>query len=168
MKIQTILIAGAIALGSSCGFADPLRPISGGVLPPAEINGIVRSMGLIPTAPLVRERLTYAVLATNPRGKPVRVIVDARSGNVLSVRGVVAASLPGGHPAPPRPSGLIVRTRPPALAPEKQEQNPAATPASPNAWTVTIDPSAAKAAADPKPTVSTPIAPSFPPVQSLE
>jgi len=33
---------------------------------------------------------------------------------------------------------------------------------------VTIDPSAAKGAADPKPTESMPIAPSFPPVQSLE
>jgi len=86
---------------------------------------------------------------------------------VLSVRRVIAAGLPGGYPAL-RPPGLIGHARPPTPPSEKVDQNSAAAPASPNAWTVTVDPSAAKPAADAKPTGSTPTAPSFPPVQSLE
>jgi len=64
VKVHAVLIAGVIALGSSSALADPLRPIFGGVLPPTEINGIVRSMGLTPTSQPIREGLAYAVLAT--------------------------------------------------------------------------------------------------------
>jgi len=164
VKVHAVLIAGVIALGSSSALADPLRPIFGGVLPPTEINGIVRSMGLTPTSQPIREGLAYAVLATYLGGKSVRVIVDARSGNVLSVRRVISAGPPGNYSAPPRHRGPIGRARPPALPLGKPAQKPAVLPASPN-WAVTIDPSATNSAANPKPTGSTP---SFPPVQSLE
>ena len=92
MKIHAILVAGVIALGSVAGNAEPLRPIFGGVLPPPEITGIVRSMGFVPIGAPVREGGTYAVLAADPRGRQVRVIVDARFGDVLLVRRVVAGS----------------------------------------------------------------------------
>jgi hypothetical protein len=106
VKIQAILVAGVIALGSSSALAEPLRPIFGGVLPPTEISGIVRSMGLVPTGRPVREGLTYAVLAADPRGRQLRVIIDARFGDVLSVRRVMAAGPPGVYP-PPRVYGAV-------------------------------------------------------------
>jgi hypothetical protein len=203
VKIPAILVAGLVALGSSSALAEPLRPIFGGnVLAPFEVNGIVRSMGLVPTSRPVREGLTYAVLAADPRGRPVRVIVDARFGDVLSVRRVVVAGPPGAYPEPPRvygvpprpyapyempwmgpdfrPPGLIgradpylpyppvPRSRPATSHGDKPEQKAAAAPASPRRSVVTIGPSAASRAADPKPTGSTPKPPSFPPVQSLE
>ena len=202
MKLQTILVASLIVLGSSSAFADPLRPIFGGsMLPPPEINAIVRSMGFVPTSRPVRQGLTYAVLANDHRGRPVRVIVDARFGDVLSVRRARAEWPPGAYPVPPRvygvlprarapyempwmgsdfrPPGLIGRADPyqadppmprprPAPASENPQQKSAAAPASPNPAVVTIGPSAAARAADPKPTGSTARGPSFPPMQSLE
>ena len=81
VKIPAILVASLIALGSSPAWAEPLRPIFGGALPPAEVNSIVRSMGLMPTSRPIREGQTYAVLAADPRGRQRRVIVDARFGD---------------------------------------------------------------------------------------
>ncbi len=203
MKIQAILVAGLIALGSGSALAEPLQPIFGpNVLPPPEANSIVRSMGLVPTSRPVREGLTYAVLAADPRGRQVRVIIDARFGDVLSVRRVIAAGPPGGYPPPPRVYGAmprpyapyempwmgpdfrppgrigradpheayppVPRSRPGASQGDKPEPKAAAAPTQPNAAVVTVGPSAASRAADPKPTGSLPKKPSFPPVQSLE
>ncbi len=78
VKIQAIVMAAGLALVSTCAFAEPLQPSLGGVLPPAKINGIVRSMGLMPTDQPVRQGHTYVVLATSRQGKSVRIIVDAR------------------------------------------------------------------------------------------
>jgi len=195
VKIPAILVASLIALGSSPAWAEPLRPIFGGALPPAEVNSIVRSMGLMPTSRPIREGQTYAVLAADPRGRQLRVIVDARFGDVLSVRRVVVAGPPGAYPEPRiyggvarrmpwmgpdfRPPGLIgradpsqayppvPRSRPAVPGADKPEPKSAAAPASPSASVVTVGPSAAARAADPKPTGSTK-APSFPPMQSLE
>jgi hypothetical protein len=189
VKIQAILVAGVITLGASAAFAEP--PLPGGrVLPPPEINSIVRSMGLVPTGRPIREGLTYAVIATDPRGRPVRVIIDARFGDVLSVRRVIAVGPPGAYPerlyglapwARPdfRPPGSIGRADPyspyppesqsrPGQLSDKPEQKSATAPAKPPAATVTIGPSAASRAADPKPTGSTAKTQSFPPAQSLE
>jgi hypothetical protein len=185
VKIQAILISAAIAFGSSCAFADPVQHRFGGVLPPAKINGIVRSMGFMPAGPPVRNGPTYAVFATGRRGTLVRVIVDARFGNLLSVQRVIAVIPPGAYPARQQVDGAVPRpdapyqtrtsdvrppgpiARPPALPPEKAEQKSATAPANSNP-AVTIDASAAKPAADPKSTKSTSGSPSFPPVQSLE
>jgi hypothetical protein len=202
VKIQAILGASLIALASSSALAEPLRPIFGpSVLPPPEINSIVRSMGLLPTGAPVREGLAYVVLATDPRGNQVRVIVDARFGDVLSVRRVIAAGPPGAYPEPRRlygavrprpyapyerpwmgpdfrPPGTIGRVDPRSYPPapqskpatstgDKPEQKSAAAPTKPTS-VVTVGPSAAVRAADPKPTGSTPKASGFPPVQSLE
>ena len=190
MKIQAILVAGVIALDASAASAEPPLP-DGRVLPPPEVNSIVRSKGLVPTGRPVREGLTYSVIATDPRGRPVRVVIDARFGDVLSVRRVVALG-PGGYPPPRlyrfppwarpdfRPPGLIgradpyppyspeTRPRPGQPASDKPEQKSATAPAAPPAATVTIGPSAASRAADPKPTGSTAKTQSFPPMQSLE
>jgi hypothetical protein len=179
VKIQAILIS-AVIVFSSCAFADPMQS-RGGVLQPAKINGIVRSMGLMPTGQPVRNGFTYAVLATSRRGMSVRVIVDARFGKVLSVQRVIAVIPPvpirrGSRSTAPcrvpmrhveittpdiRLPGPIAR--PPALPLEKAEQKSTSARASSNPLAVPIGASAANPIADPKPT-----APSFPPVQSLE
>ena len=188
MKIQAIVLAAGLALVSTYAFADPLQPSLGRVLPPAKINGIVRSMGLMPTGQPVRQGHTYEVLATSRRGKSVRIIVDARLGKVLSVQQVIAVIPPAPYPVqrpvdavvprphapdeisapgvrPPRP---IVETQPPPLKPDKPEQKSTATPASPTPPVVTIGASSTNPAADPKPTGSKSDSPSFPPVQSFE
>ncbi len=148
MKIQAILISAAIAFGSSCAFADPVQHRFGGVLPPAKINGIVRSMGLMPAGQPVRNGFTYAVLATSRRGSSIRVIVDARFGKVLSVQRVIAVIPPGAYPARQQVDGAVPRpyapyeirtpdvrppgpiARPPALPPEKAEQKSTTPPVS--------------------------------------
>src|SRR6202158_4722634 len=106
VKLKAVVVAGLVALGSSSALPEPLRPIFGGnVLAPSEVNGIVRSMGLVPTGRPVREGLTYAVLAADPRGRAVRVIVDARFGDVLSVRRGLLAGAPRAFPGAPRGCG---------------------------------------------------------------
>jgi hypothetical protein len=105
VKIQAILIS-AVIVFSSCAFADPMQS-RGGVLQPAKINGIVRSMGLMPTGQPVRNGFTYAVLATSRRGMSVRVIVDARFGKVLSVQRVIAVIPPGAYPAGQQVNGPV-------------------------------------------------------------
>ena len=72
-----------------------------------------------------------------------------------------------GRADPDQPYPPVPRSRP-ASQGDKPEPKAAAAPASPHASVVTIGPSAGSRAADPKPTGSTPKAPSFPPVQSLE
>jgi len=188
VKIQVIVLAAGIALVSTYAFAEPMQPSLGGVVPSAKINGIVRSMGLMPTGQPVRQGHIYVVLATSRQGKSVRIIVDARSGKVLSVQRVIAVIPPGPYsvrqpvgaavPRPyapdeistpgarlPRPIG---ETQPPAVKPDKPEQKSTTTPASPNPPVVTIGVSSTNPAADPKPTGSKSGSPSFPPVQSFE
>jgi hypothetical protein len=83
VKIQAIVMTAGLALVSTYAFADPLQPSLGGVLPPAKINGIVRSMGLMPAGQPVRQDHTYVVLATCRRGKSVRIIVFPYSESLL-------------------------------------------------------------------------------------
>src|SRR5262249_60899015 len=91
-------------------------------------------MGLLPAGRPVRGGLTCSVIATDPRGRPVRVVVDARFGDVLSVRRVLALG-PGAYPprrlygvapwARPdfRPPGLIGRSDPyPPYPPETRSR----------------------------------------------
>jgi hypothetical protein len=188
VKIKASFIAAAIALGSSCVCADPLQPSLDGALPPAKVEGIVRSMGLMPVGSPVRKGSTYAVLATNRQGRSVRIVVDARFGKVLAVQRVIAVIPPGAYPvrqpvdaAVPRPytpdairtpdarsPGPVVETQPPALPPEKPKQKSSAAPVSTNSSVVTPGVSAANPNADLKSTGSTSSSPSFPPVQSFE
>ena len=100
MKIQAIVIAAGVALGLKYAIADPLPRHAAGVLPPAKINGTVRAMGLMPAGQPIRQGDTYAVLATSRRGKSVRIIVDARFGEVLSVQQVIGTEPAAADPKP--------------------------------------------------------------------
>jgi hypothetical protein len=65
-------------------------------LPPWEIDASVRSAGLVPVALPARRGPVYVVLARDRAGRHMRVVVDARSGNVVSVNPLAAY---GGPPA---------------------------------------------------------------------
>ena len=197
MKLKACLLAGLLGLTFGPVSAQPVRPtFSGELLTPPEAAGIVRSMGFVPTSTPVREGLTYAVRAVGPRGRPVRVVVDARFGDVLSVRPVAALGAP--YPVPPgriavrpvpyeyhrpwfgpqlRPPAAIGRSdaySPPPVprarpGPDvaKPSQQSAAGPAAPPANSNVLTVRPAAPGADPTPTGSTK-PPAFPPAQTLE
>ncbi len=91
-------------------------PYGGPLVPAYDVATIVRSIGLEPLAPPIRRLTTYVMWATDQAGLRVRVIVDARYGEVLAVRPAVAwRRTPAGNrysgsynrrynPAPDRPS----------------------------------------------------------------
>jgi hypothetical protein len=85
-----------------------------GRVPPEDVLSSIRSMGLDPaTRPLLRGRV-YALRAFDTAHAEKRVLVDARSGEVLSVR-AVADTGPAeeqynpryGHYEPPRPPARV-------------------------------------------------------------
>jgi len=79
--------------------ADPVRLAQvtpAGALPPSEIVQIVRSAGLLPTSEPALTGSTYVVRAVDPYGTPIRVIIDARYGYILSVHRMAATEPP--HP----------------------------------------------------------------------
>jgi hypothetical protein len=83
-----------------------------GRVPPEDVLTSIRSMGLDPaTRPLLRGRV-YALRAFDPSHAEKRVLVDARSGEVLSVRAVADAG-PAEAPYNPR-YGRYEPPRPPA------------------------------------------------------
>jgi hypothetical protein len=71
---------------------------SAGHFRPFEAITIVRSMGLHPLSPPVRRGPTFVVLAADPYGAEVRVVIDARYGGVLSA--TPAAGMPPASPTP--------------------------------------------------------------------
>jgi hypothetical protein len=95
VKAHTVcaaFIALALALPAA---AEPQRLAQAsmaGALPPFEILTIVRSTGLDPLSRPVRRGPNYVLRAIDDDDREVRVLVDARSGEVLSVAPVVAAS----------------------------------------------------------------------------
>ena len=100
----------AIGLASPVALAEPLRlaqAIPPGAMPPREIVLVVRSAGLLPTSEPALAGATYVVRAVDPYGTPMRVIIDARYGYILSVHRIAAVE-------PPRPAyGAIgMRERP--------------------------------------------------------
>jgi hypothetical protein len=99
-----------IALGLSSHFcvADPMT-IPADAVPPREVVMIVRSAGLIPTSQPALTGGTYIVRAVDPYGTPVRVMINARSGYILSIRAMARY-----EPAPPpyRDRALGMREEP--------------------------------------------------------
>jgi hypothetical protein len=100
LKKAGALACMAIGLASSAGLAEPLRlaqAIPSGMLPPRQIVLVARSAGLLPTSEPALSGATYVVRAVDLRGTPMRVIIDARYGYILSVHRIAAAEPP--HPA---------------------------------------------------------------------
>jgi hypothetical protein len=119
--VKTAFAAGALAVSlTSSAWAQSPRVPAGAVLPPYEIVTSVRSAGLDPsTRPVLRGRV-YVLRAYDATQFEKRVVVDARSGEVLSVRDAFVAAAPAytpydpryGHYEPPRPPGAVARAMP--------------------------------------------------------
>jgi hypothetical protein len=115
VNIVGLVKAGALACivaggASRLVLADPVRLAQvtpAGAMPPSEIVQIVRSAGLLPTSEPALTGSTYVVRAVDPYGTPIRVIIDARYGYILSVHRIAATE-------PPHPSygALGMRDRP--------------------------------------------------------
>jgi hypothetical protein len=75
----------------------PAQSAAPGVLPPYEIVTIIRSTGLDPLGRPMRRGAHYVLHAVGDDDREVRVLVNARSGKILSVTPVETASrlLPG-------------------------------------------------------------------------
>ena len=115
MNIVGLVKTGALAcivagVASRLVLADPVRLAQvtpAGAMPPSQIVRIVRSAGLLPTSEPALTGSTYVVRAVDPYGTPIRVIIDARYGYILSVHRMAATEPP--HP----PYGALgMRDRP--------------------------------------------------------
>ena len=73
-----------------------LAPLPG-LVPPYEINKIIRAAGFSPLAPPRREGTTYVLRAIDHREILMRIVVDARSGAIRAVNRMV----------PAKPNGLV-------------------------------------------------------------
>ena len=104
MNIVGLVKTGALAcivagVASRLVLADPVRLAQvtpAGAMPPSQIVRIVRSAGLLPTSEPALTGSTYVVRAVDPYGTPIRVIIDARYGYILSVHRMAATEPP--HP----------------------------------------------------------------------
>ena len=113
MNFVGLVKTGALAcivagVASRLVLADPVRLAEVmGAMPPSQIVRTVRSAGLLPTSEPALTGSTYVVRAVDPYGTPIRVIVDARYGYILSVHRMAATEPP--HP----PYGALgMRDRP--------------------------------------------------------
>lgn len=87
MKFRLQLSAFLVGASLIVTFSSPgVAQMFVGMLPPYQILAIVRSVGLVPTERPVRSGPTYFVRALDYSGRLVRVVIDGRSGGVLSVQ----------------------------------------------------------------------------------
>jgi len=144
VRFESIISFSTAVLFSSASFAEPLPGTPAavpGALPPKEITTIVRSSGLHPLGPPAARGPTYVVRAADRRAEIMRVVVDARSGDIMSVvpvvegpRGIGAA----GPPPPYRPGARVPQPEADQVAPSgpgpittRPPREAAATPAGP-------------------------------------
>jgi hypothetical protein len=103
VNIVGLMKTGALAciaagVASRLVLADPVRLAQvTPAMPPSEIVQIVRSAGLLPTSEPALTGSTYVVRAVDPYGTPIRVIIDARYGYILSVHRMAVTEPP--HPS---------------------------------------------------------------------
>ena len=94
MKRVSLIIAGLIA-SAAPAFAQyaprPVMPV--GPMPPEGVFQMVRQMGLQPAGRPVRNGAVFVQRAADYYGRPLRIVIDARRGQVVSVEAV------GGPPA---------------------------------------------------------------------
>jgi len=153
VKQQILGVAlAAIGLSVSAANADPVRMAQAipGMLPASEVGIVVRSAGFVPISPAMRRGESYVLRAMAPDGREMRVIVGARSGEIVSASPVMAAAPTGerlgpyermdgppGYVPPPilhendrpmaRPMAPVPTAAPPRTArvvPEQQEYVP--------------------------------------------
>jgi hypothetical protein len=114
LKHTSAIYAGLVAIGLACtepATAQLLAYPPVGNMPPHEVITLVRSAGLEPVSRPVRHGPAYVLQATNPAGRELRVVVDARLRRIVRVVAIGPARPPAeaGVPPLPEPYG-----RPPA------------------------------------------------------
>jgi hypothetical protein len=100
----------AIGLASHVALADPVRlaqAMPAGPMPPKDIVLVARSAGLRPTSEPALTGSTYVVRAVDRYGTPLRVVIDARNGYLLSIHPLAAA-----EPTHPPYGALGMREQP--------------------------------------------------------
>ena len=136
MKHPLLCALTAIGLSASAAGADPVRVAQAipGLLPASEVAAIVRSAGFVPISPAMRRGDSYVLRASAPDGREMRVIVGARSGEIVSASPVVAAAPVGERlgpyermDGPPPPQGYI-QPAPPIM---HENDRPMARPGTP-------------------------------------
>ena len=87
------LIVAALVVSSSTGFAGGAQAqgVAADLLPPYEVSTIVTSMGMRPIGRPIWRGDRYVLLAIDRYGREVRVVLDARDGQVLAVRPLAGA-----------------------------------------------------------------------------
>lgn len=93
MKQRILGLAILIGLSASAAAADPVRIAQAipHLLPAHEIVDLVRAAGFRPISPAMLRGDTYVLRAIGPDGRELRVVVMARSGDIVSTAPVVAA-----------------------------------------------------------------------------
>jgi hypothetical protein len=83
--------------------AYPVHP-GYAVMPPYEVMAIVRSTGMRPLGRPLRHGPLYVVVALDPNGQEMQVMVDARSGRIMRVGSTLAPryAAPAPYGRPPR------------------------------------------------------------------
>jgi hypothetical protein len=148
VKTRVLLIAwiasAALSHSTSAEQIGTVRAATAGALPPYEILTIIRSTGFEPIGRPVRNGQTYVLRAVDAYDLEVRLVVDARTGRILSAAEAPARYAVPYRGAPPYdPSdapvyGRIFGTpmiddgfgpvRPPASVPAGRPQTGAAAP----------------------------------------
>jgi len=100
MKRIAFAIAGLVTLGASSALAQyaprPVMPI--GPMPAAGVFEMVRQMGLQPIGRPLRNGPVYVQRAADYYGKPLRITIDARRAQVVSVEPVGGPPMLHGGP----------------------------------------------------------------------
>ena len=90
MRRVAVALAGFVVLGAGPALAQyvprPVMPV--GPMPPQGVFEMVRGMGLEPIGRPVRSGQVYIQRAADYYGKPLRIVVDASRGQVVSVEPV--------------------------------------------------------------------------------
>jgi hypothetical protein len=107
---RTAIIAGLVSFVLVPAAQAQAPQQAGGLVPPRAVMGIVHSNGLDPVGRPMREGATYVVRAINRRGLLMRVVVDARSGQIRAVNRIV--------PGPDGPGAVAMRPAPYGPPPE--------------------------------------------------
>ena len=116
MKQSVLALAVATIVGAA-------PAVAADVVPPHEVFTSVRSMGLHPLSQPALRGEVYVLRATDRYGAPVRVVVEARTGQVISV-GPVARAPDHYYEPVPRPPAAIP-------GPRQWSYEPRAVPAEP-------------------------------------
>lgn len=89
------VIGGAKAQGLHPGFNQGM---AADLLPPHEVTTVIASMGMRPLSRPIWRGDRYVVFAVDRYGQEVRVVLDARNGQVLAVRPSMRGAEQGGYP----------------------------------------------------------------------